>query len=93
MRNKVKMKKTSEPKKKKKKTKVTYIDDGRSLADMSSVGRGGMGSGMSRGTGSLKDRTKTFLAAMRMMFVPMLVTMGIISIAFFIVWLLMTFAA
>ncbi len=76
----------SKHKKKKEKTKITYIDDGRSLADMSGVS----GGGGARGT--LGDQAKTFFTSMRMMFLPMLVTMGIITVAFFIVWLLLTLA-
>ncbi len=71
-------------KKKKKKEKITYIDDGRSLADMSGI-RGGGGA-----RGSLKDQAKTFFSAMKMMVLPMLATMGIIAVAFFIMWLLLT---
>ncbi len=79
----------SKNKKKKKKQKVTYIDDGRSLADMS-----GLGGGRSNGSlkGSYSDQMKTFFSAMKMMVKPMLVTMGIITVAFFFVWLLLTLA-
>ncbi len=75
---------------KKKKNKVTYIDDGRSLADMSGIG-GGYSGGGARGTFS--DQMKTFFSAMKMMVKPMLVTMGIITVAFFIVWLLFASAS
>ncbi len=74
----------SKNKKKKNKPKVTYIDDGRSLADMSGI-RGGKGA-----RGTLGDQAKTFFGAMKMMFLPMLVTMGIITVAFFLMWLLLT---
>ncbi len=72
--------------KKKKKEKVTYIDDGRSFADFGGQGRGGSA------RGSLRDQAKTFFGAMKMMFVPMLVTMGIIAIAFLVVQLLLILA-
>ncbi len=73
--------------KKKKKKKITYIDDGRSLADLSPLG-GGRSNGAK---GSLRDQARTFLAAMRMMVLPMLVTMAIITVAFLIMWLLLYF--
>ncbi len=78
-------------KKKKKKQKITYVDDGRSLADMSGVGgrrSSGLG-GPDLSHGTRKDQTRTFLNAMKMMVVPMLVTMGIITAAFGIMWLLL----
>ncbi len=78
----------SKDKKKKKKQKVTYIDDGRSLADMSGLGGGRLGNYH----GSRSDQMKTFFSAMKMMVKPMLVTMGIITVAFFFVWLLLTLA-
>lgn len=72
-------------KKKKKKEKIIYIDDGSTIADMSSV----RGSSKGRARGSLKEQGKTFLGAMRMMFVPMLVVMGIITIAYLVLYLLL----
>ncbi len=75
---------------KKKKKKITYIDDGRSLADMSGIG-GRSTSQSAKGT--LSDQARTFFAAMKMMVKPMLVTMGIISVAFLVVWLLMLLAS
>lgn len=62
-------------KEKKKKEKVTYYDDGRSFADMSGVnsGFGRFGKGT---TSSPKDIWHTYLAAVRMMFKPMLVVIG-----------------
>ncbi len=75
---------------KKKKQKVTYIDDGRSLADMS--GGSGQRHLRSSAKGTLSEQAKTFFTAMKMMVKPMLVTMGIITVAFFIVWLLLKLA-
>ena len=76
--------------KKKKKQKTIYIDDGRSLADMSGVRGGFRRSGRSLGNGTFKDQAKTYFAACRMMFIPMLVVIAIISLAFAIVYLLLT---
>ncbi len=74
--------------KKKKKQKVKYIDDGRSIADMSAL-NGGKKHSQGRASGSFSDQAKTFFGAMRMMFKPMLVAMGIITAAFFIMWVLL----
>ncbi len=72
-------------KKKKKKKKTVYVDDGRTVADMS-----GLYGQRSRGAkGTVKDQARTYFEAMKMMFIPMLVTIGIISVAFFIAWLLL----
>ena len=67
----------------KKKEKITYVDDGRTIADMSGVG--GFTAPEKRPRyyprASLKEQLKTFFGAMRMMFVPMLVvTAGILLI-------------
>ena len=64
--------------KKEKKEKVTYIDDGRSLADMSSL-EGGM-DWTKRGTMSPpKEIIGTFFNAMKMMVLPTLVAVGFIA--------------
>lgn len=79
---------------KKKKEKITYIDDGRTIADMSGT-RGGLFSSSKK-----KERTKptvssqqtpfqTYWNAVRMMFVPMLVVIGIITVVFLLMRLLM----
>lgn len=59
----------------KKKEKVTYIDDGRSFADLSDV-KGGIRlpkrpTGVPRA--SAKEQWETYKAAVKMMFTPMLV--------------------
>lgn len=60
---------------KKKKEKVTYVDDGRRLSDMSGV-RGGFDFARKGTTSSAKDIGATYWAAVRMMFKPMLVVIG-----------------
>lgn len=72
--------------KKKKKQKVQYIDDGRTIADMSGV-RGYRKDGKPRA--SLAEQSRTYLNAVKMMFVPMLVTLAIICLAFAIAYLLL----
>jgi hypothetical protein len=70
--------------KKSKKEKVIYVDDGRSLADMSEVS-GGM-SWTRRGTASpVSEIWRTYWNAVKMMFKPMLVVIGFILVAFLLV--------
>ena len=78
--------------KKKKKQKTIYIDDGRTIADMSSITPGGgrYHSGGRRGT--LKEQGRTYIEACKMMFKPMLVTMGAICVIFLILYLVFEFA-
>ena len=91
-------------KEKKKREKVVYIDDGRTIADMSNLPTRGLGRSLSdarpkRETSETerqfnrsglikKDHLTTYFAAVRMMFLPMLAVIGIICIAFLIIYLL-----
>lgn len=84
--------------KKKKKQKTVYVDDGRTIADMSALGekRIKFGSGAPSGGkshGTLKDHMRTYFNACKTMFLPMLATMGIICIAFLILYLILELAA
>ena len=72
---------TEEKKDKKKKEKITYIDDGRSFADMSNV-TGGFGKFGPGTTSSLKDIWETYWMAVKMMFKPMLVVIGFLCVIF-----------
>lgn len=68
---------------KKKKEKITYIDDGRTIADMSGIQSGPRlgGSNPYRPRPRAKDVWNTYWSAVKMMFVPMLVVVcGIIII-------------
>ena len=78
-------------KKKKKKEKVTYIDDGRTIVDMSSFG--GSQSSLPRlQRSTLKEQAKTYFTAVKMMLLPMFIVMAAICIIFGILWLIFTFA-
>lgn len=67
--------------KKQKKDKITYIDDGRSLADMSELSRGL--SFKKQGTSSrFRDIWHTYWDAVKMMFLPTLVVVGFLIAAF-----------
>ncbi len=91
-------------KEKKKREKVVYIDDGRTIADMSNLPTRGLGRSLSdarpkrelsetekafnRTRPAWRDHLATYFAAVRMMFIPMLAVIGIICIAFLILYLL-----
>ena len=76
--------------KKNKKEKVTYIDDGRTLADMSGISGPRMGRRLGPSP-RFKDVWKTYWTAVRMMILPMLATMGAITIVFAILALIFRF--
>ena len=75
-------------KKKEKKEKIRYIDDGRTLADMSGVR--GVDKRYTGPKGGFKAQLNTSWNTVKLMFVPMLVTIGIISLACLIMWLMLT---
>lgn len=79
---------------KKKKEKITYIDDGRSFADLSNVQ--GLGGGMKFSktgtTSSPKDIWDTYWAAVRFMFKPMLVVIGFLCVLFLLAYIVFTIA-
>lgn len=73
---------------KKKKEKVIYVDDGRTLADMSGVqpGISARRRGIGQKSASFKEVWGTYWGAVKMMFLPMLaVILGLV-----IVYLVMT---
>ena len=75
--------------KKDKKKKVTYIDDGRTIADMSGVGRRKPEKGLEnldRPKSNFKAQWNTYWSTVKMMFLPMLVVMGFICVLFLILW-------
>lgn len=91
-------------KKKKKKEKIVYIDDGRTVADMSGVGGVGMfGEKKPRKSApkqapvryrtSSRERWQTYTDAVKRMFVPMLVVLGAIILIYMILSLVFLFLA
>lgn len=95
-------------KEKKKREKTVWIDDGRTIADMSGLPSRGFGRSLSdarpkkemsetekqfyRARPKWRDYLSTYFAAVRMMFLPMLAVIGIISIAFLILYILSVLA-
>ena len=82
-------------KNKKPKKKVTYIDDGRTIADMSGVDRIGKRPNtksperLDRPNSSFKSQWNTYWSTVKMMVLPMLVVIGIICVAFGLMYILM----
>ena len=71
-----------------KKEKITYIDDGRTIADMSGVSRGFGGNARRQVIRpSFKEVWKTYWNAVRMMLFPMLVAIGALVVIFLILLL------
>ena len=68
----------------KKKEKIRYVDDGRTLADMSGVGRRLPKREAGRPRPDPKEVWKTYWAAVKMMFVPMLVVIVGLCIVYMI---------
>ena len=77
-------------KNKKKKQKTKYVDDGRTIVDMSGVGGHSSYNGKK---GTPKEQMRTYFAAVKMMFFPMLATMAAIGVAFLILYLILELAA
>ncbi len=86
--------------KKKNKQKTVYVDDGRTVADMSGVNRTTFFGEMRKRQGEsssdkreprIKGATpfRTYMNAVRLMVIPMLVTLGIIAAAFLLIYLLL----
>ena len=74
---------------KKKKEKITYVDDGRTIADMSGIDRGASRFfGDTPSYSSFKDKWLTFWDAFRMMLLPTLVIGAALLVLFGIMWLL-----
>ena len=72
--------------KKQKKEKIVWIDDGRSLADMSDVGGHRL---LRQGTTSKpKDIWHTYWDAVKMMFKPMLVFIGALAFVYLLVYII-----
>ena len=75
----------------KKKEKITYIDDGRTLADMSGVQGGLPKAPASRPVRDWKAVWETYWLSVRMMLLPMLVFLGTMTLIFVIAYLLFRF--
>jgi len=73
--------------KKNKKPKITYIDDGRTIADMSNLQRRAMWA--RKGTSSsFKSIWQTYWNAVLMMIKPMLIVIGFLAVVYLIATIL-----
>ena len=80
---------------KKKKEKIKYIDDGRSIADMSNV-RSGPRLGRKNSyhpSPKFKDAWKTYWSTVKMMFMPMLVVIVALGIIYMVLYAVFLFTA
>ena len=79
---------------KQKKEKIVYIDDGRTIADMSNVTGGFRHAQRPKYVppASLKEQLKTYWNAMKMMFLPMLTVIGCLVLIFAIVLIVFSLA-
>ncbi len=71
--------------KKQKKEKIHYIDDGRTVADMSALPGRRLGGGS---TSTAKEKWQTYWHAVKMMFTPMLIVLCAIAILYMLLWLI-----
>ena len=68
-----------------KKEKITYIDDGRTIADMSGVSKGfRLTRDPYRQSPKFKDAWHTYWHAVKMMLLPMLAVIGGLAVIYFI---------
>lgn len=77
----------------KKKEKIRYIDDGRTIADMSNVRSGPRLSNPNRPSPKFKDVWKTYWGAVKMMLVPMLVVIGVMCVVYLLFYFLLYYFA
>ena len=91
-------------KEKKKRERTVWIDDGRTIADMSNLPTRGLGRSLSdaapkremsetekqfyKAQPKWREYLATYFAAVKMMFLPMLAVIGMISLAFLILYIL-----
>lgn len=72
--------------KKNKKQKITYIDDGRQIADMSNLPQG-LNWNKQGTSSSFRDVWRTYWQATRMMLLPTLAAVGLLVVVYLIVTL------
>ena len=75
---------------KKEKKKIVYIDDGSSIADMSGTrGKPKMPGNTIRPNSTMREKWQTYTDAVKMMFLPMLAVLGMLAIAFILVYIIL----
>ena len=77
----------------KKKEKIVYIDDGRTIADMSGVSGPRLGKRTpGRPSPSFKEAWNTYWNAVKMMVVPMITVMCALGVIYMIIWFIFLLA-
>ena len=69
-----------------KKKKTVWVDDGRTIADMSGIDHPRLSQNRYAPGSSAKEKWATYWNAVKMMFVLMLVTMTAIGVIYLIIW-------
>lgn len=83
---------------KKKKEKLRYVDDGRTIADMSMLGGKKKDKRAKEapkanylGRATLKEQLQTYFGAVKLMFLPMLAVLGILAVTFIVLYIILSF--
>ena len=79
--------------KKAKKEKTVWIDDGRTLADMSNVSGPRLSKKLGGSHSTAKEKWDTYWGAVKMMFVPMLTVMVALGVIYMIMYAIFFFLA
>lgn len=80
-------------KKKKQRDKITYVDDGSTIYDMTAVSGGKKATSQTpKRRSTIKEQFGTYKQSVKMMFFPMLVTLVGITAIFLIIYLILTIA-
>lgn len=79
--------------KKTKKEKVIWVDDGRTLADMSGVSGPKLSRSLGSSSSTAKEKWDTYWGAVKMMFIPMLTVMVALCVIYMILYAVFFFAA
>ena len=77
----------------KKKEKVRYVDDGRTLADMSGLSGPRLTRNAGRPAPRAKDVWSTYWNAVKMMFLPMMAVIGGLVVIYGVMYLIFSLAA
>ncbi|MBQ8769234.1 MAG: hypothetical protein IJZ15_06295 [Oscillospiraceae bacterium] len=77
----------------KKKEKITYIDDGRTLADMSGLSSPRLTRNALKPAPRLKEILATYWNAVKMMFLPMLAVIGALVVLYGVMYLIFSLTA
>ncbi len=77
-----------------KKEKIRYIDDGRTIADMSAVSGGRLPKRPGGIPGSSwKEKWQTYIAAVKMLLLPMIVVITALGVIYMVLWAVFFFLA